>query len=128
MVHLQTRCKTLLHQACCDILGLLMGGGARQEAVKFRLHGGDNTRPTLNEKGISFFPSQPVLITTHARVDDFLQNLTIVLATAAVAAVLFQKLRLPVVLGYIIAGLIIGPHVPIPLVAVRACKDLLLEK
>ncbi|OLD33579.1 MAG: potassium transporter, partial [Myxococcales bacterium 13_1_40CM_2_68_15] len=31
--------------------------------------------------------------------------------------VVFQRLRQPVVLGYIIAGLIVGPHVPIPLVA-----------
>src|SRR5260221_14619099 len=28
-----------------------------------------------------------------------------------------RRLRQPVVLGYIIAGLIVGPHVPIPLVA-----------
>ncbi|MGQ0506495.1 MAG: cation:proton antiporter domain-containing protein, partial [Myxococcaceae bacterium] len=36
---------------------------------------------------------------------------------AAVTTVLFQRLRQPVVLGYLIAGLIIGPHVPLPLVA-----------
>src|SRR5690606_28197443 len=45
---------------------------------------------------------------------EFLRTLTIVLATAAVTTVVFQRLRQPVVLGYIIAGLIIGPHVPIP--------------
>lgn len=59
--------------------------------------------------------------------DDFLQNLTIVLATAAVVAVLFQKLRQPVVLGYILAGLIIGPYVPIPLVADRGTVRALSE-
>jgi CPA2 family monovalent cation:H+ antiporter-2 len=48
---------------------------------------------------------------------DFLKALTTVLCVAAVTTVLFHKLRLPVVLGYILAGLIIGPHVPIPLVA-----------
>ncbi|MBU8894614.1 potassium transporter [Corallococcus sp. H22C18031201] len=47
----------------------------------------------------------------------FLQALAIVLCVAAVTTVVFQRLRQPVVLGYIIAGLIIGPHVPIPLVA-----------
>lgn len=47
----------------------------------------------------------------------FLQSLTVVLAVAAVTTVVFQRLRQPVVLGYIIAGLIVGPHVPIPLVA-----------
>src|SRR6476661_5708592 len=40
-----------------------------------------------------------------------------VLCVAAVTTVVFQRLRQPVVLGYIIAGLIVGPHVPIPLVA-----------
>src|SRR5262249_54137100 len=43
--------------------------------------------------------------------------LTIVLCVAAVTTVLFQRLRQPVVLGYILAGLIVGPHVPVPLVA-----------
>jgi CPA2 family monovalent cation:H+ antiporter-2 len=47
----------------------------------------------------------------------FLMSLTVVLAVAAVTTVVFQRLRQPVVLGYIIAGLIVGPHVPIPLVA-----------
>ncbi|HEX8438439.1 cation:proton antiporter [Archangium sp.] len=48
---------------------------------------------------------------------DFLKALAMVLCVAAVTSVIFQRLRQPVVLGYIIAGLIIGPHVPIPLVA-----------
>jgi len=48
---------------------------------------------------------------------EFLRSLTVVLAVAAITTVLFQRLRQPVVLGYIIAGLIVGPHVPIPLVA-----------
>lgn len=48
---------------------------------------------------------------------EFLRSLAIVLGVAAVTTVVFQRLRQPVVLGYLIAGLIIGPHVPIPLVA-----------
>ena len=48
---------------------------------------------------------------------EFLKSLTIVLAVAAVTTVVFQRLRQPVVLGYLIAGLIVGPHVPVPLVA-----------
>jgi CPA2 family monovalent cation:H+ antiporter-2 len=44
-------------------------------------------------------------------------ELVIVLGTAAAITVLFQALRLPVVLGYVLAGLVIGPHVPVPLVA-----------
>ena len=46
-----------------------------------------------------------------------LLELVVVLGTAAVITVVFQALRLPVVLGYVAAGLLIGPHVPVPLVA-----------
>lgn len=41
----------------------------------------------------------------------FLQDLAIVMMAAALVTVLFHKLRLPVVLGYILAGVLIGPHV-----------------
>jgi monovalent cation:H+ antiporter-2, CPA2 family len=58
----------------------------------------------------------------------FLQSLAVVLCVAAVATVVFQRLRQPVVFGYLLAGLIIGPHIPIPLVAdtqtVRALSEL----
>jgi len=47
----------------------------------------------------------------------FLTALTIVLGVAAVTTYVFQRLHQPVVLGYILAGLIIGPHVSIPLIA-----------
>jgi len=46
-----------------------------------------------------------------------LLELVVVLGTAAVVTVVFQALRIPVVLGYVLAGLLIGPHVPVPLVA-----------
>jgi len=48
---------------------------------------------------------------------EVLQAIAIVLCVAAVTTVLFQRLRQPVVLGYILAGLVVGPYVPIPLVA-----------
>jgi CPA2 family monovalent cation:H+ antiporter-2 len=47
----------------------------------------------------------------------FLQNLALVLCTAAVTTVVFQRLKQPVVFGYLIAGMIVGPHTPIPLSA-----------
>jgi monovalent cation:H+ antiporter-2, CPA2 family len=47
----------------------------------------------------------------------FLQNLAVVLCVAAVATVLFQRLHQPVIFGYLLAGMIIGPHIRIPLVA-----------
>ncbi|HET7551917.1 MAG TPA: cation:proton antiporter [Gemmatimonadaceae bacterium] len=46
---------------------------------------------------------------------DFLRNLALVLCVAAVTTVVFQRLRQPVIFGYLMAGLIIGPHVPLPL-------------
>lgn len=57
----------------------------------------------------------------------FLVALTIVLGVAAVTTVVFQRLRQPVVLGYILAGFIIGPNVPIPLVADRQIVQTLSE-
>ncbi len=47
----------------------------------------------------------------------FLENLALVLCTAAVTSVLFQRLRQPVVFGYLVAGMIVGPYLPIPLSA-----------
>jgi CPA2 family monovalent cation:H+ antiporter-2 len=50
-------------------------------------------------------------------INGFLQTLTVVLCAAAVTTVVFQRLRQPVVLGYLLAGMVVGPHVPIPLEA-----------
>ncbi len=41
-----------------------------------------------------------------------LQDLAVVLVAGAVAAVLFHRLKQPVVLGYILAGFLVGPHTP----------------
>src|SRR5262245_44953974 len=46
---------------------------------------------------------------------EFFRSLTIVLAVAALVTVVFQRLRQPVVLGYVLAGVIVGPHVPVPI-------------
>jgi len=59
--------------------------------------------------------------------NQFLINLATVLCVAAVTTVLFQRLRQPVVLGYILAGLVVGPHVPVPLVADREIIEGLSE-
>ena len=42
----------------------------------------------------------------------FLQDLAVVMIVAAVVTVAFRRLKQPVVLGYIIAGMIVGPHTP----------------
>ncbi|HEX5061722.1 MAG TPA: cation:proton antiporter, partial [Kofleriaceae bacterium] len=46
-----------------------------------------------------------------------LLELVVVLGVAAVITLAFEALHMPAVLGYIAAGLVIGPHVPVPLVA-----------
>lgn len=43
---------------------------------------------------------------------SFLQDLVVVMAIAAAMTLLFHRLRQPVVLGYLLAGVIIGPHTP----------------
>lgn len=42
--------------------------------------------------------------------DAFLQDLAVVMLVAGVVTVLFHALKQPVVLGYILAGAVIGPH------------------
>jgi len=58
---------------------------------------------------------------------EFLTTLALVLGTAAVTTVLFQRLRQPVVLGYILAGLLVGPHLSFPLYADPATIQTLSE-
>jgi CPA2 family monovalent cation:H+ antiporter-2 len=57
----------------------------------------------------------------------FLVALTIVLGVAAVTTVVFQRLHQPVVLGYILAGFIVGPNVPLPIFADREVVQTLSE-
>ena len=57
----------------------------------------------------------------------FLEALALVLCVAAVTTVVFQRLRQPVVLGYVLAGLIVGPHTPIPLFADMSSVHMLSE-
>ena len=52
---------------------------------------------------------------------SFLQDLAVVMMVAGLVMVTFHALRLPVVLGYILAGVLIGPHaLPSPLVTDQA--------
>jgi len=45
-------------------------------------------------------------------VPQLIIDLAIMLTTAAVVTIVFKKLRIPTILGYIVAGFIIGPHFP----------------
>lgn len=46
-----------------------------------------------------------------AHLHDFIGDLAIILITAGIATLLFKWLKQPVVLGYILAGFIAGPHI-----------------
>ncbi len=47
-----------------------------------------------------------------------IRDLAVILVIAGMVSLLFQRIRQPVVLGYIIAGIIVGPHTPpFPLVS-----------
>jgi CPA2 family monovalent cation:H+ antiporter-2 len=43
---------------------------------------------------------------------SFLQDLAVVMIVAGLVTVIFHRLKQPVVLGYIVAGVIMGPHTP----------------
>jgi CPA2 family monovalent cation:H+ antiporter-2 len=43
---------------------------------------------------------------------QFIRDLACVMVAAGVVVVVFPRLRLPVLLGYIVAGVLIGPHMP----------------
>ena len=58
---------------------------------------------------------------------SFLYTLAVVCCVAAVTTVLCQRVRLPVVFGYLLAGMIVGPHVPVPLIADAATVSSLAE-
>lgn len=44
---------------------------------------------------------------------NFLEDLALILSVAAITTVVFQRLRLPLVLGYLIAGIVVGPYTPL---------------
>jgi CPA2 family monovalent cation:H+ antiporter-2 len=58
---------------------------------------------------------------------EFLRSLAIVFCVAGITTVVFQRLRQPVIFGYLVAGMIVGPHIPIPLVADPATIQTLSE-
>ena len=59
---------------------------------------------------------------------SFLQDLAVVLIVAGLVTIIFHRFKQPVVLGYIIAGVIIGPHTPpFELIHDRKAIDTLAE-
>lgn len=59
---------------------------------------------------------------------DFIHDLAVIMLIAGVVTVVFHRLKQPVVLGYIVAGVIIGPHTPpSPLITDQHTIDILAE-
>jgi monovalent cation:H+ antiporter-2, CPA2 family len=58
---------------------------------------------------------------------DLLTDLALILCVAAVTTLVFQRLRQPVVLGYLLAGVVVGPHLPVPLFVDEAMTHTLSE-
>jgi K+:H+ antiporter len=59
--------------------------------------------------------------------EHFLRDLALVLVAAALITALFQRLKLPVVLGYLVAGFLVGPRTPPRLVSDPATIQTLSE-
>ncbi len=58
----------------------------------------------------------------------FLVTFAVVLCAAAITTVVFERLKQPVILGYLLAGMLIGPHVTfIPINADRAATETMAE-
>jgi len=67
--------------------------------------------------GPSIGPARPRargynLCVSPESVHYFLRDLALILGTAALATVLFQRLRIPVLVGYLVAGMLVGPLAP----------------
>jgi len=59
---------------------------------------------------------------------EFLKDLAIIMMIAGLISLLFHRFKQPVVLGYLLAGMIVGPHTPpIPLVTDIATIQTLAE-
>jgi CPA2 family monovalent cation:H+ antiporter-2 len=58
---------------------------------------------------------------------DLLAELALILCAAAVTTVLFQRIKQPVVLGYLLAGVLVGPHTPVPLFADTTMAQMVSE-
>ena len=53
-----------------------------------------------------------------------LTDLAVIMCVAALTTVIFRRIHQPVVLGYLLAGLLIGPHTPVPLFADKELAEI----
>jgi CPA2 family monovalent cation:H+ antiporter-2 len=60
-------------------------------------------------------------------IEEMLTDLAVIMCVAALTTLIFRRIRQPVVLGYLVAGLIIGPHVFVSLFADKALAHQMAE-
>jgi CPA2 family monovalent cation:H+ antiporter-2 len=48
-----------------------------------------------------------------AEIPAMIQDLALILVVASIVTLLFKKLKQPLVLGYIVAGFLVSPHMPL---------------
>jgi CPA2 family monovalent cation:H+ antiporter-2 len=60
-------------------------------------------------------------------IEEMLTDLAVIMCVAALTTLIFRRIRQPVVLGYLVAGLIIGPHVPMRLLTDKALAHQMAE-
>jgi CPA2 family monovalent cation:H+ antiporter-2 len=53
-----------------------------------------------------------LLVAVGSGLPSPLADVALIVGIAALLAIVFQRLRLPIVLGYLLAGLLVGPHLP----------------
>jgi len=54
----------------------------------------------------------PLLVPVTPEATAYLGDLALIVGVAAACAIVFQRLGLPIVLGYLLAGFLVGPHLP----------------
>ena len=61
--------------------------------------------------------ADPTIATGASHALNLIVDLAAIICVAAATTVMFKRIRQPVILGYLLAGLIVGPHLPIPIFA-----------
>jgi CPA2 family monovalent cation:H+ antiporter-2 len=69
----------------------------------------------------------PLLVTALPGATTYLADLVLIVGVAAACAAIFQRLGLPIVIGYLLAGFLVGPHTPTSLAVTPALASALSD-
>ena len=67
---------------------------------------------TFAKRHILVFAHSRICTFSHLRMQGFISDLALILISAGIVTILFKRLKQPLVLGYIVAGFLAGPHMP----------------